>query len=124
MSERAVRLHESPWQGVFYVTGGGTLLLSELLTTPGASATVLDARVPYAAAALAEQPDMALTDDAGRHRLAVLVLEFDAEGSVVPAAADAAVDLARLEDESAPGAQRHHLVHGSGTTRGRLGSRM
>ena len=36
------------------VTGGGTLLLADLLTVPGASATVLDARIPYANAALAE----------------------------------------------------------------------
>ena len=70
MSDRAASLHQSPWQGVFYVTGGGTLLLSELLTTPGASATVLDARVPYAAAALTEvlgrPPEQACSDATAR----------------------------------------------------------
>lgn len=70
MSDRAIRLHESPWQGVLYVTGGGTLLLSELLTTPGASATVLDARIPYAAAALADvlgrPPEQACSDATAR----------------------------------------------------------
>ena len=52
MSERAARLHANPWLGVFYVTGGGSQLISELLTTPGASRTVLEASVPYAYAAL------------------------------------------------------------------------
>ena len=54
MSQRAVILHRSPWQGVFHITGGGSGLLAELLTTPGASGTVLEAVVPYAEAALAD----------------------------------------------------------------------
>lgn len=54
MSERAELLHRSPWRGVFFVTGGGVGLLDELLATPGASATVLDAQIPYGTAALAE----------------------------------------------------------------------
>jgi nicotinamide mononucleotide (NMN) deamidase PncC len=70
MSARAEILHRSRWQGVFYVTGGGTLLLSELLTTAGASATVLEARVPYAAAALEEilgrPPEQACSDATAR----------------------------------------------------------
>ncbi len=48
------KIHLSDWRGVFYVTGGGSLLLSDLLTVPGASATILDARIPYAGAALEE----------------------------------------------------------------------
>ncbi|MFT5444857.1 MAG: hypothetical protein ACI9DC_000017 [Gammaproteobacteria bacterium] len=52
MSERATQLHANPWLGVFYVTGGGSQLISELLTTPGASRTVLEASVPYAYTAL------------------------------------------------------------------------
>jgi nicotinamide mononucleotide (NMN) deamidase PncC len=70
MSLRAERLHASPWSGVFYVAGGGSLLLSELLTTAGASATVLDAQVPYAAGALAEvlgrAPEQACSDSTAR----------------------------------------------------------
>ena len=61
--ERARLLHASPWQGVLHITGGGARLLAELLTTPGASATVLEATVPYAESALAEllgrRPDQA-----------------------------------------------------------------
>jgi nicotinamide mononucleotide (NMN) deamidase PncC len=52
MSSRAEILHASPWRGVFYITGGGALLIADLLTTPGASSTVLEMQVPYAEAAL------------------------------------------------------------------------
>lgn len=45
-------IHASPRTGVFAVTGGGSGLLSALLSVPGASATVLEAHVPYAGAAL------------------------------------------------------------------------
>lgn len=54
MSARAQSLQSSGWQGVFYLTGGGSQLISELLTTPGASKTVLEVGVPYAGQALAE----------------------------------------------------------------------
>lgn len=70
MSERAQTLHDSPWQGVFYLTGGGSLLLADLLTTPGASASVLEARVPYAHQALADllgrAPEQACSDPTAR----------------------------------------------------------
>ncbi|MYE23074.1 MAG: hypothetical protein F4Y01_03885 [Gammaproteobacteria bacterium] len=49
-----VAIHEAPSQGVFVVTGGGSGLLSRLLSVPGASATVLEASVPYASQALAD----------------------------------------------------------------------
>lgn len=54
MSDRAEILHAAPWRGVFYLTGGGSLLIADLLTTPGASQTVLEVQVPYAEAALSE----------------------------------------------------------------------
>ena len=55
MTDEAVvrALHESPARGVFAVTGGGSLLLSDLLGVPGASGTVVYGAVPYAASALA-----------------------------------------------------------------------
>jgi len=49
-----VAIHEAEPQGVFVVTGGGSGLLSRLLSVPGASATVLEASVPYASQALTE----------------------------------------------------------------------
>lgn len=39
-------LFDSPWRGVFH-TAGGSLLISDLGTTPGASSTLLDASIPY-----------------------------------------------------------------------------
>lgn len=48
------KIHLSDWCGVFHITGGGSSFLSALLAVPGASSTVLDARVPYAKAALEE----------------------------------------------------------------------
>ncbi len=47
-------IHATPRRGVLAVTGGGSALLSELLTVPGASRTVLEAHVPYAEQALRE----------------------------------------------------------------------
>ena len=46
-------LHDRPHRGVIYVTGGGSLVLSDLLQVPGASATLVEAGIPYAQAALA-----------------------------------------------------------------------
>ncbi len=45
-------IHAAPDQTVLAVTGGGSLAISDLLSTPGASATVLEAVVPYAFDAL------------------------------------------------------------------------
>lgn len=49
---RVATLHASDWKGVFYITGGGIQLLTQLTSTPGASHTVLDARIPYSRQAL------------------------------------------------------------------------
>ena len=46
-------LHDRPEQLVVAVTGGGVGLIADLLGVPGASRTVLEARVPYSEAALA-----------------------------------------------------------------------
>jgi len=70
MSDRAARLHESPWRGVFHVTGGGSGFLAEMLSVPGASRTVLEARVPYAETALARllgaRPEQACSEATAR----------------------------------------------------------
>lgn len=47
-------LHDCGRQAVVAVTGGGSLAISDLLTVPGASAFLLEARVPYSPAALTE----------------------------------------------------------------------
>jgi len=46
-------LHQSAARLVLAATGGGSLAISDLLVVPGASRTLLEAAVPYSAAALA-----------------------------------------------------------------------
>ena len=64
------KLHDRPHRGVIYVTGGGSLLLSDLLQVPGASATLLEARIPYAQASLASllgaAPEQACSPETAR----------------------------------------------------------
>ncbi|NKC01582.1 MAG: hypothetical protein GKR90_24200 [Pseudomonadales bacterium] len=70
MSDRALAFHSNPWQGVFYVTGGGSPFLAEMLSTPGASASVLEVNVPYAEPALVSllgrTPEQAASDVTAR----------------------------------------------------------
>lgn len=86
-AERSRLLHASPWQGVLHITGGGARLLAELLTTPGASATVLEATVPYAESALAEllgrRPDQACAAPTAR---AMAMAAFQRARRLAPAA--------------------------------------
>src|SRR5579872_7038510 len=48
------RIHAAPRQAVIVVTGGGASAISELLAVPGGSRTLLEAVVPYSAAALTD----------------------------------------------------------------------
>ncbi|KAK9917941.1 hypothetical protein WJX75_009936 [Coccomyxa subellipsoidea] len=41
------QIHDTPAKAVFYVAGGGAQVLTWLLSVPGASKTVLEARIPY-----------------------------------------------------------------------------
>ena len=50
--EKAAAIHASVGRGFFVCSGGGSGLLSALLSVPGASRTVLEARVPYSAEAM------------------------------------------------------------------------
>jgi nicotinamide mononucleotide (NMN) deamidase PncC len=52
--ELVERIHAAGHGCVVALTGGGSQAIAELLTVPGASATVLEAIVPYSAASLAE----------------------------------------------------------------------
>ena len=70
MTDRALAFHANDWLGVFYVTGGGSPFVSELLSTPGASKTVLEVNVPYANLALTEllkgTPEQSASDTTAR----------------------------------------------------------
>lgn len=63
-------IHASPRRGVLTVTGGGSGTLSALLGVAGASATVLEANVPYADGSLRDwlgfSPTRACSDDTAR----------------------------------------------------------
>lgn len=47
-------IHAAPLRGVIVVTGGGASAISDLLTVPGGSRTVLEAVVPYSSVALTD----------------------------------------------------------------------
>ncbi len=53
-SEKIAAIHTSLNRGVFILSGGGSEFLSRLLSVPGASATVLEACVPYSTEAMTE----------------------------------------------------------------------
>jgi len=63
-------LHDSSLLGVISLTGGGSLALSSLLTTPGASRTVLEAVIPYSGKSLRNflggQPDQSCSAKTAR----------------------------------------------------------
>ncbi len=70
-------IHSSGRQAVIAVTGGGSLAISDLLTVPGASAFVLEARVPYSSPALAEWLGRALEQFCSRETaLAMSVVAY------------------------------------------------
>lgn len=64
-------IHRSPQQFVLAITGGGSAAISDLLSEPGASETVLEAIVPYHAGALSDflgrQPDSAVSLETARN---------------------------------------------------------
>ena len=71
-------LHRANGRGVLTITGGGTGALGRLLAVPGASRTVLDARIPYSLGALSETlgraPDQA-TSAATARALAMVAFQ-------------------------------------------------
>jgi nicotinamide mononucleotide (NMN) deamidase PncC len=120
MSSRAARLHESPWRGVLHVTGGGSGFLAELLGEPGASATVLEATVPYASAALrallGATPEQACSEATARamamaafqRALALTSLEPDAAGAETLFGFACTASLATNREKR--GAHRAHIA--------------
>ena len=63
-------LHSRSLQGVLFITGGGSLLISDLLQVPGSSSTVLEAIVPYSTKSISELlqvvPDQHCSDATAR----------------------------------------------------------
>ena len=77
LAETISAIHDSPTRAALAITGGGAGALSRLLAVPGASRTVLEGQVPYAASAVSEylgsQPDRFCDDTTA---LAMAVVAF------------------------------------------------
>lgn len=84
-TEVVTAIHQSPSRLVLALTGGGSGLISTLLTTPGASQTVLECIVPYTAVSLSDwlgivpdrncSADTALQMAAQAHRRALQLVD-------------------------------------------------
>jgi len=78
LAETISAIHDSPTRAALAITGGGSGALTRLLAVPGASRTVLEGQVPYAARALCgylgSQPNH-FCDDATALALAVVAFE-------------------------------------------------
>lgn len=112
------RIHAHPLQLVLAVTGGGSAALSELLTVPGASRTVLEAAVPYSQAALAAwlgaAPEHACSNRTAR-AMAMAAFEraqrwAQASSEPLPALAGVACTASLASDRPKRGAHRIHVA--------------
>jgi nicotinamide mononucleotide (NMN) deamidase PncC len=112
MSDRATRLHDTPWQGVFYLAGGGTSLVGEMLSTPGASRTVMDVRIPYASTAMTEllgaAPEQACSEATARAMAMSAFQKAQQLGAVQPFGFACTASLAT--DRTKKGEHRAHAA--------------
>lgn len=82
-------IHDAPVQCVVVVTGGGSSAISDLLIVPGGSRTLLDAAVPYSAAALihwlgGKQPEQFCSEETALAMAAVALERADRLAAEVP----------------------------------------
>ncbi len=78
LSNLIAAIHDTPTRVALAITGGGSAALSRLLTVPGASRTVLEGQVPYAASALTEylgSPPDRFCDDSTALAMAVAAFQ-------------------------------------------------
>lgn len=107
-------LHSSAAVGVLHVTGGGSLILSDLLGVPGASGTILEATVPYAESAmrqlLGRHPDQACSAATAR-ALATHAYQRGLElGAAEGVAFGLGVTASLATDRPKRGAHRAHVA--------------
>ncbi len=106
-------IHATPARVVMAVTGGGTGAIGQLLQVPGASQTVLEAAVPYSAAALADwlggPPEQACSVETARAMAMAAFLRAcrldDSPGSLAGVACTASL----ASDRPKRGPHRAHL---------------
>ena len=109
-SPLAEAIHRSPRRGVFALTGGGVGMLAELLGTPGASATVLQADVPYAAQALTEHLGGAPGQACGRRTAGALAMRAFLRARELGGDFGFAISAALATTRARRGEDRAHLA--------------
>lgn len=132
-AERIERILNSGWRAVLVTTGGGTGALHALLSTPGASRFIIDARIPYSPEALerflGEKPGQSVSPETA-HKLAVVAFnsqhpisnnQYSAAGIACTAALQ--TDRERRGDDRAficiktADAEKLYALYFSGTSR-------
>ena len=123
-SEATIRqIHSSPHRVVLAVTGGGSVAISHLLSVPGASKTVLEVVVPYAANSLAEwlgsQPDQSCSPETA---LAMAAVAFQRAERLAGDTADPLLGLgctaSIVSDRPKQGDHRCYVATQTATTTG------
>lgn len=109
------RIHAAPAQAVIAVTGGGASAISGLLSVPGGSRTLLEAIVPYSAAALIDwlgrRPDHFCVEETA---LAMAAVAHERAGRLVttpsPATVGVACTASLISDRPKKGDHRCHVA--------------
>lgn len=108
------QIHAAPLQVVLAITGGGSGAIARLLDMPGASRTVLEATVPYSAAALADYlgaaPEAACDERTAR---VLAMAAYQRAGRFAPTAprlAGIGATASLASDRSKRGAHRIHVA--------------
>lgn len=112
-SDFVTRIHAAPGQVVLAVTGGGSGAISALLQVPGASRTILEAMVPYAAASLSAllggKPDQACSAPTARAMAMAAYLRACRYGAAGPLAG-VGCTASLASDRPKRGAHRVHVA--------------
>jgi nicotinamide mononucleotide (NMN) deamidase PncC len=112
------RIHAAPQQAVIVVTGGGASAISELLSVPGGSRTLLEAVVPYSEGALTDwlgkKPEHFCVEATA---LAMAAVAFQRAGRLAPSADNApaarvgvACTASLVSDRPKKGEHRCHVA--------------
>ena len=112
------RIHAATLRGVMVVTGGGAAAISELLSVPGGSRTLLEAVVPYSEAALTswlgKRPEHFCTEETA---LAMAAVAFQRAGDLAATETGDSVDLvgvactaSLVSDKPKKGDHRCHIA--------------
>ncbi len=106
-------IHDAPTQIVLAATGGGSLAVSDLLTMPGASRTLIDALVPYSSGSLSAflefQPRQQCSAETAR-QMATRAFEQAQERQPDTPTAGVACTASLVSDRQKRGEHRLHVA--------------